>query len=159
MRRDLPGPTAFFCPPRRLSINAAVGAGAPDGPATGSPCYAQGRTLCLPVGRGESAPPLGVYGISCSLSLASQFLTPIPKGIRLSHEKGRRLLPASSHTSARLTSVAFLGLLALLLVLVFALILILILILVLVLILILVLIVLSHTEHLLFLTVYALSVP
>ena len=29
MRRDLPGPTAFFCPPRRLSINAAVGAGAP----------------------------------------------------------------------------------------------------------------------------------
>ncbi len=81
----------------------------------------------------------------------------VPKGIRLSHEKGRRLLPASSHTSARLTSVAFLGLLALLLVLVFALILILIL--VLVLILILVLIVLSHTEHLLFLTVYALSVP
>lgn len=68
-------------------------------------------------------------------------------------------MPASSHTSARLTSVAFLGLLALLLVLVFALILILILILVLVLILILVLIVLSHTEHLLFLTVYALSVP
>lgn len=64
-------------------------------------------------------------------------------------------MPASSHTSARLTSVAFLGLLALLLVLVFALILIL----VLVLILILVLIVLSHTEHLLFLTVYALSVP
>lgn len=68
-------------------------------------------------------------------------------------------MPASSHTSARLTSVAFLGLLALLLVLVFALILILILVLVLVLILILVLIVLSHTEHLLFLTVYALSVP
>lgn len=68
-------------------------------------------------------------------------------------------MPASSHTSARLTSVAFLGLLALLLVLVFALILILILILVLVLILILVLIVLSHTEHLLFRTVYALSVP
>lgn len=66
-------------------------------------------------------------------------------------------MPASSHTSARLTSVTFLGLLALLLVLVFALILILIL--VLVLILILVLIVLSHTEHLLFLTVYALSVP
>ena len=66
-------------------------------------------------------------------------------------------MPASSHTSARLTSVAFLGLLALLLVLVFALILILIL--VLVLILILVLIVLSHTEHLLFRTVYALSVP
>ena len=64
-------------------------------------------------------------------------------------------MPASFHTSARLTSVAFLGLLALLLVLVFALILIL----VLVLILILVLIVLSHTEHLLFLTVYALSVP
>lgn len=64
-------------------------------------------------------------------------------------------MPASSHTSARLTSVAFLGLFALLLVLVFALILIL----VLVLILILVLIVLSHTEHLLFLTVYALSVP
>ena len=64
-------------------------------------------------------------------------------------------MPASSHTSARLTSVAFLGLLALLLVLVFALILIL----VLVLVLILVLIVLSHTEHLLFLTVYALSVP
>ena len=64
-------------------------------------------------------------------------------------------MPASSHTSARLTSVAFLGLLALLLVLVFALILIL----VLVLILILVLIVLSHTEHLLFRTVYALSVP
>lgn len=62
-------------------------------------------------------------------------------------------MPASSHTSARLTSVAFLGLLALLLVLVFALILIL------VLVLILVLIVLSHTEHLLFLTVYALSVP
>ncbi len=68
-------------------------------------------------------------------------------------------MPASSHTSARLTSVAFLGLLALLLVLVFALILILILVLVLILILILVLIVLSHTEHLLFLTVYALSVP
>lgn len=68
-------------------------------------------------------------------------------------------MPASSHTSARLTSVAFLGLLALLLVLVFALILILILILILVLVLILVLIVLSHTEHLLFLTVYALSVP
>ena len=66
-------------------------------------------------------------------------------------------MPASSHTSARLTSVAFLGLLVLLLVLVFALILILVL--VLVLILILVLIVLSHTEHLLFLTVYALSVP
>ena len=64
-------------------------------------------------------------------------------------------MPASFHTSARLTSVAFLGLLALLLVLVFALILIL----VLVLVLILVLIVLSHTEHLLFLTVYALSVP
>lgn len=64
-------------------------------------------------------------------------------------------MPASSHTSARLTSVAFLGLLALLLVLVFALILILILVLVLIL----VLIVLSHTEHLLFLTVYALSVP
>ena len=64
-------------------------------------------------------------------------------------------MPASSHTSARLTSVAFLGLLALLLVLVFALILILVLILVLVL----VLIVLSHTEHLLFRTVYALSVP
>lgn len=68
-------------------------------------------------------------------------------------------MPASSHTSARLTSVAFLGLLALLLVLVFALILILVLILILILILILVLIVLSHTEHLLFLTVYALSVP
>ena len=64
-------------------------------------------------------------------------------------------MSASSHTSARLTSVAFLGLLALLLVLVFALILILILVLVLIL----VLIVLSHTEHLLFLTVYALSVP
>ena len=64
-------------------------------------------------------------------------------------------MPASSRTSARLTSVAFLGLLALLLVLVFALILILILVLVLIL----VLIVLSHTEHLLFLTVYALSVP
>lgn len=64
-------------------------------------------------------------------------------------------MPASSHTSARLTSVAFFGLLALLLVLVFALILILILVLVLIL----VLIVLSHTEHLLFLTVYALSVP
>ena len=64
-------------------------------------------------------------------------------------------MPASSHTSARLTSVAFLGLLALLLVLVFVLILILILVLVLIL----VLIVLSHTEHLLFLTVYALSVP
>ena len=64
-------------------------------------------------------------------------------------------MPASSHTSARLTSVAFLGLLALLLGLVFALILILILVLVLIL----VLIVLSHTEHLLFLTVYALSVP
>ena len=64
-------------------------------------------------------------------------------------------MPASSHTSARLTSVAFLGLLALLLVLVFTLILIL----VLVLILILILIVLSHTEHLLFRTVYALSVP
>ena len=68
-------------------------------------------------------------------------------------------MPASSHTSARLTSVAFLGLLALLLVLVFALILILVLILILILILILVLIVLSHTAHLLFLTVYALSVP
>ncbi len=68
-------------------------------------------------------------------------------------------MPASSHTSARLTSVAFLGLLALLLVLVFALILILVLILILILILILVLIVLSHTEHLLYLTVYALSVP
>ena len=66
-------------------------------------------------------------------------------------------MPASSHTSARLTSVAFLGLLALLLVLVFALVLILVL--VLILILVLVLIVLSHTEHLLFLTVYALSVP
>lgn len=68
-------------------------------------------------------------------------------------------MPASSHTSARLTSVAFLGLLALFLVLVFALILILVLVLILILILILVLIVLSHTEHLLFLTVYALSVP
>ena len=79
MRRDLPGPTAFFCPPRRLSINAAVGAGAPDGPAAGSPCYAQGRTLYLPVGRGESTPPLGVYRISCNLSLASQSLTPSPR--------------------------------------------------------------------------------
>ena len=155
MRRDPPGPAAFFYPPLRLSINAAVGAGVPDSPAADSPCYAQGRTLYLPVGRGALTPPLGVYRISCNLSLASQSLTPVPKGIRLSHEKGRRLLPASSHTSARLTSVAFFGLLALLLVLVFALILIL----VLVLVLILVLIVLSHTEHLLFLTVYALSVP
>lgn len=29
MRRDLPGPTAFFYPPLRLSINAAVGLAPP----------------------------------------------------------------------------------------------------------------------------------
>ena len=51
-------------------------------------------------------------------------------------------------------SVALLGLLVLLLVLIFA-----VFVLILILVLVLVLIVLSHTEHLLFLTVYALSVP
>ena len=53
-------------------------------------------------------------------------------------------------------SVALLGLLVLLLVLIFA---VFVLILILVLILVLVLVVLSHVEHLLFRTVYALSVP
>ena len=55
-------------------------------------------------------------------------------------------------------SVALLGLLVLLLVLIFA-VFVLILILILILILVLVLVVLSHAEHLLFRTVYALSVP
>ena len=53
-------------------------------------------------------------------------------------------------------SVALLGLLVLLLVLIFA---VFVLILILILILVLVLVVLSHAEHLLFRTVYALSVP
>ena len=55
-------------------------------------------------------------------------------------------------------SVALLGLLVLLLVLIFA-VFVLILILILILVLVLVLVVLSHAEHLLFRTVYALSVP
>lgn len=53
-------------------------------------------------------------------------------------------------------SVALLGLLVLLLVLIFA---VFVLILILILVLVLVLVVLSHVEHLLFRTVYALSVP
>lgn len=78
MRRDLPGPTAFFYPPLRLSINAAVGAGAPTARLQAVLVMRRDGRYTYPSG-GVRHPAAGVYRISCNLSLASQSLTPSPR--------------------------------------------------------------------------------